>query len=132
MIIATGRNESSVGVGLLDCDHRQIDEALRKLHAQIASGRNRSQTGDLLRSLSSLTLLHFALEEGMMEAARYPMLARHRANHRHMMQEMNILISSCIDRGIAPDDRWLSLIAQSTSAHIRTDDLYFGSWLKSN
>lgn len=132
MIIATGRNESSVGVGILDCDHRELHEAFRELHAEIATGWKRSQVGHLLRGLTNFSLLHFALEEGMMEAVHYPMLNRHRTHHRHMMQEMNLVVSLYLEDGVIPDHRWLSSVATSTNTHVEVDDLYFGSWLGSN
>jgi hemerythrin len=126
MIVTTRRNESSVGVGILDCDHREMDETLQELNAEIVTGNKYSQAGYLLRRLARFTLVHFALEEGMMEATKYPGLAQHRARHQRLAKQMNALVSLS-DR--ARGRQYLSLLPVSHDAHIENDDVYFGIWL---
>ncbi len=129
MITATGRNELSVGVGILDCDHREMDEAFKELRGEIATGWKHSEAGYLLQRLAQFTLIHFALEEGMMEATKYPMAARHRTNHRRLMQQINELVSRYREEGLIPDEQWLSLLPASHHAHVENDDLNYGHWL---
>jgi hemerythrin-like metal-binding protein len=132
MLIATAKNEPSVGIQILDVDHREIDESLKELHSKIANGWRRSQVGDLLRGLSRFTLNHFALEEGMMVATHYPLLQAHSAHHARLMREMNLFLSRYFDEGVSPDIRWLNFVAASARGHAQADDLYFGDWLKRN
>jgi hemerythrin len=129
MMIGTGRDESSVGVGLLDCDHREMAEAFKELNAELATGWNHSQARYVLRSLAKFTLIHFALEEGMMEATKYPGLALHRAAHQRLMEQLNALVSRHNRDGVAPDRQCLSLLPVSHETHIQSDDLNYGRWL---
>ena len=132
MLIATRTNQLSIGVDLLDTDHRRFDESIKELNSQIAIGWNRSQIGDLLNGLATSTLLHFALEEGMMEATRYPMLARHRYHHRLLIREMDRAVLGFLEKGQIPGVQWLNLISSSTGSHVHSDDLRFGEWLVRN
>jgi hemerythrin len=129
MVYATGNNESSVGVGILDCDHREMAEAWKELHAEIATGWKRSRAGHLLRSLSRFTLLHFALEEGMMDATGYPGIALHRANHQRLIEHLNELVFRYDQTGLVPETRRLDSLNASHRSHVHGDDLNYGRWL---
>jgi hemerythrin len=129
MIITTAIKQPGTGVSILDCDHREMDEAFKELNAEIATGGRRRQVGYLLRGLAKFTLIHFALEEGMMEVTKYPMMNRHRTNHRHLMQRINSLVS-CFDQDDPiPDRQQLSVLTLLSHGHVETDDAYFGNWM---
>ncbi len=128
MIFTTAIKQTGIGVSILDCDHREMEEAFKELNAEIAAGSNRSQAGYLLRTLANFTILHFALEEGMMEATSYPMLNRHRTNHRHLMQRINSLVSSHDRDGRVQAGKTLGLLAWLSREHVEADDKYFGNW----
>jgi len=129
MIITKGIRQPSVGVSILDCDHREMDEAFKELHAEITTRARQSQAGYLLRGLAKFTLIHFALEEGMMEVTKYPMINRHRTNHRHLMQQMNGLVSQHSKDGLTPDLQRLNALILLSHEHIEADDSYYGNWL---
>jgi len=121
--------EMSVGVGMLDRDHREMSEALQELHEAATTGRKRSRTGSLLRRLAHFTLTHFALEESMMGATRYPEMNLHRLKHQWLMQQMENLIARSNLGNFILDDRSLSPIAESHLDHVQKDDLHYGLWL---
>ena len=129
MIITTARQQPGIGVGILDCDHREMDEAFKELHAEIETGVRHSQVGLLLSALANFTLIHFALEEGMMEVTKYPMINRHRTNHRHLMQRINSLVSRYGQKGPIPDLQLLSVVTLLSHEHVGADDAYFGNWM---
>ena len=125
----TAGSNLSVGVGILDRDHREISEVLQELHGDLETGRMRSRTGTLLRRLAHFTMTHFALEEGMMGATRYPMTELHRLEHQSLMQQTEALAAQSRQSKFTLNDCSLALIAKSHLDHIQKDDLHYGLWL---
>jgi hemerythrin len=128
----TCNGDLSVGVKILDFDHREMTEALYEIQEAMRPGEDPRRAGSLLSKLADFSLTHFALEEGMMGATRYPGLARHRANHQRMIQQIKALASRYNEGGAALDRPSLSLLSELHIAHVQTDDLRYGSWLNEN
>jgi len=127
--LTTVNGELSVGVRLLDRDHRDMSEAIQELQAKALGDQNRNLTGLLLRKLAHVTLTHFAMEEGMMAATRYPELAPHRLNHQRMMERLRSLVA-CHKRGsLTLNVHSLGFLSEWHSTHVEDDDLNYGIWL---
>jgi hemerythrin len=122
-------DELSTGVRILDCDHREQSETITELRTTLSKGEDRSRTASLLRKLSRFTHSHFALEEGMMAATKYPGAALHRIHHQRLMARMDALVSRC-NRGSLPlYDQAIRVLTGFHHAHIEGDDLSYGYWL---
>ena len=129
MNLTTSNDELSVGVRILDCDHREMVDALFEIQRALTTGEDPRRTGSLLRKLANFSLTHFALEEGMMVATKYPGLARHRLNHQRMVGRMRSLASRHRADGLTLDHNSVSLLSELHTAHIHHDDLHYGLWL---
>lgn len=125
----TVNGELSVGVRLLDRDHRDMSEVIQELQAKALGDQNRNQTGLLLRKLAHVTLTHFAMEEAIMAATRYPELALHRVNHQRMMERLRSLVA-CHKRGsLTLNGHSLGFLSEWHGNHVEDDDLSYGLWL---
>lgn len=129
MDLANGNGTLSVGVKILDCDHREMFEAISELHATAVAGKDRNRTGLLLRNLAHFTLTHFALEEGLMAATKYPGLAQHRLNHKCLMEHLEALISLHDRDGLTLNPDSLGFLQEWLTAHIQNDDMHYGLWV---
>jgi hemerythrin len=118
-----------VGVKILDCDHREMTEALYEIHATLTAGEDPRRTGSLLRKLADFSITHFALEEGMMQATKYPGLARHRLNHQRIVEQMRALASRHKRDSLTMDHTAASFLSELHTTHIQQDDLHYGLWL---
>jgi hemerythrin len=127
--VTAGNDDMSVGVKILDCDHREMTEALYEMQRELTAGEDPRRSESLLRKLANFSLTHFALEEGMMLATRYPGLARHRLNHRRMIERMKALVSRHRRGGLTLDRNSLSFLSELHTTHIQQDDLHYGLWL---
>ena len=74
---STGNSELSVGVKILDFDHREMTEAIHEIGEALARDEDPRQTSSLLHRLAEFTLTHFALEEEMMAATKFPKMGQH-------------------------------------------------------
>jgi hemerythrin len=92
---------------------------------------DRRRTCELLRKLTDFTILHFALEEGMMASTKYPGMALHRLNHLRMIKQMKTLVSRFNRGSVLMNEQSLRFLNESHAAHIENDDLDYGFWLNS-
>jgi hemerythrin len=129
MDLTANNGELSVGVRILDYDHREMVEALYEIQRALTSGEDPRRTGSLLSKLANFSLTHFALEEGMMVATRYPGLARHRLNHQRITERMKALASRHKRDALTLDGDSLSFLSVLHTDHIQQDDLHYGLWL---
>jgi hemerythrin len=104
-------------------------DALYEIQRALTTGEDPRRTESLLRKLANFSLTHFALEEGMMVATKYPGLARHRFNHQRMVGRMRSLVSPHRVDGLTLDHNSLSLLSELHTAHMQQDDLHYGHWL---
>jgi hemerythrin len=74
----------------MDNQHTVLFGLLNDLHAAMMKGQAQNLTGPLLGKLVDYTRTHFAEEEKLMTAAKYPGLNKHKNQHR----EMNDLAAS--------------------------------------
>lgn len=75
----------------IDGQHRELFGRIDKLLAASRERRSREEVGQTLTFLGDYVVHHFAAEERMMEAADYPELEAHRAEHARFVQEFGIL-----------------------------------------
>jgi len=129
MDLTVRSHKLSVGVRLLDCDHRMLFETINEIQAAAAKVEDRRRTGTLLRRLAGFTQTHFELEEEMMAATRYPGLARHRRDHQRMMDQMKALVSRHSRRALPLDREALSILSKLHATHVQDGDLRYGLWL---
>ena len=123
--------DTSVGVLILDCDHHEMHETFQEI--RLAAERNESprRIASLLGGLADFTLSHFALEEEMMAATRYPAVSLHSRRHRRLATQMRAIAASCASMPSMPTPVLDLLIALHTQ-HIQSEDLLYGKWLHSN
>ena len=78
----------SVGVKTIDQQHSVLFGIVNELHAAMMKGQAQSVVGPLLDKLVKYTHEHFAYEERMMDAAKYPGLVTHRAHHADLTRQV--------------------------------------------
>ena len=125
----TNKGELSVGVEMLDCDHRALLEIIKELQTVTASDVDPRRTGSLLSKLADFTLAHYALEEGMMAATEFPGMALHRLQHQLIAEHVAALASRYNRDGLGLDSHSLSFLSKLHDNHVRNDDLQYGRWL---
>lgn len=87
------RDEMVIDHGGLDDDHRQLHQLIRRFLALPGEEDQRARAVALLARLRALSLMHFEREEKVQAAIRYPFLAEHAAQHRHMLDVLNEIIA---------------------------------------
>ena len=76
----------SVGIPLLDEDHKALIRLINRLHAGLATGARFVELEDIFDRLVAYIEFHFFREEKVMEAGGYPGAAVHREEHEGFTQ----------------------------------------------
>lgn len=84
----------SVGVPLVDDDHRLLVSLVNQLHDSVGDREEREVLGSVLDTLLDYTVFHFQREEKVMEAAGYPGLEAHRHQHNDLTDKVRALQKS--------------------------------------
>lgn len=74
----------SVGVAILDEDHKRIMNLINKLYAAMQEGGGKEALDDIFHDLLVYISLHFEAEEGLFEQTHYPGADEQKAQHSAM------------------------------------------------
>jgi hemerythrin-like metal-binding protein len=122
-------NEASVGVKILDCDHREMSDTIDEILGGAGRDVDRSHMASLLRRLAHFSISHFALEEGMMGATLYPGMRTHCLHHQRIMERLSGLIARYDRTRFILDPNSLTFLSESHTTHVHDHDLLYGEWL---
>ena len=122
----------SVGVGLIDEQHRKWIERLHEVESAIKSRRGMQQVVSTLDFLSEYTVFHFSTEEKYMLQTGYPELENHRAKHEELKKTLGNLIEDFKEDGITEkiSEAVGTFLGNWLKDHIRVVDQIFAAFLK--
>jgi hemerythrin len=83
------KSEYAIGHGEIDAQHQKLFKLANDLHSAMLSGHGKAAMSDTLAKLVSYTKMHFASEERLMQAHRYPGYADHKAAHDKLTAQVD-------------------------------------------
>ena len=127
-------DDLSVGVELIDEQHKMLIQHLNNLAKAVEQQHGASEMAETLGFLIDYTDFHFSMEERNMEAHGYPEFEAHKAKHNEFkatLADMEIQYR---------DDGPTAILAESIDAllvswllkHIRVVDVELGAFFNSN
>jgi hemerythrin-like metal-binding protein len=130
MATITWSERMSVGVPEVDADHKTLVGLINHLHRSIGDPEEYATLGSVLKSLEDYAADHFAREERMMAAARYPGLAVHIQAHFRLAQEVSKLNELYhADRTSVRAKDCLDFLHKWLVEHICTTDMDYRGWV---
>lgn len=123
----------AMGQALLDADHQHIFRITNRLQSEILNQPDIecSVVGEVLVELIEHTGAHFAREESVMRAARFPEYREHKKQHDALMKKVDALHRQYMDGGEDISDQVSRFLLQQLVPHILTTDMDVGRWLRS-
>ncbi len=122
------------GVDEIDAQHRELFARVGALLVASRTQRSREEVVRLLEYLGSYVVDHFAAEERIMEAAGYPRLGGHRAEHLQFVKELSILRHELKTEG--PTHLFVIRVGNRVTEwlreHIYRTDKLLGEWLRAH
>jgi len=122
----------SVKIGAMDNQHKKLFEIISELYTAMRAGHGKEVAGGVLTRLIDYTVQHFAAEEKLMEANKYPALAEHRAEHKALTEKV-VAFKKNFDAGSTAITLELMTFLQNwLTNHIQTVDKKYGVFLNSH
>ena len=129
MSLVIWTDKLSVGVKSIDDQHTVLFNTINDLHAAMLKGQSRTVVGPLLHTLVDYTREHFATEEAMMEAAKYPALATHRIKHKELTKQVEEYLTRYESGDITLSIQLSNFLSDWLTKHIQSTDQEYGPWL---
>lgn len=79
----------SVGVEVIDQDHKKLIDLLNGIFAACAMGVGDEVVGEAVQELRQYTLYHFEREENLLVEKGYPKCPAHREEHRKLVAQLD-------------------------------------------
>ncbi|MDA8232230.1 MAG: bacteriohemerythrin [Magnetospirillum sp.] len=120
----------SAGIPEIDADHKTLIGLVNALHRSIGDEEEYATLGSVLKALQEYTEYHFAREERVMGAARYPSLIAHSLAHRRHEQQVRDLRQRYEDdRQAVRAKECLDFLHKWLIEHICSTDMDYRPWV---
>ena len=129
MSLLAWNDSYSVGVKTIDQQHSGLFAIVNELHGAMMKGHAKSAVGPLLDKMVKYTVQHFAYEERMMEAAKYPGLGVHRKHHADLTRQVGEFMSRYKRGDGTLTIELLHFLSDWLTKHIQHEDKEYGPWL---
>jgi hemerythrin len=114
-------DQLSIGIDVIDQQHRRIVEYINQLDDARTKGLSREETSWLLNELVDYTISHFGFEESLQEEASYPFSKSHKKVHDLFAQRI-AEFQVRFEKGEDVSKALNSLLVTWLFNHIKRDD----------
>jgi len=126
------QNNLSVGIELIDNQHRKWISHYNDVVESITSQQNKTQVSKTLGFLIDYTAVHFSTEEKHMAANSYPELQEHKAKHDSLRATLANLVKEFEEEGATTQlsEAIDTFLGHWLIRHIQEVDIKFGEFVK--
>jgi len=121
----------SVGVKVIDDDHKQLVGLANQLYDAIAAKRGKQELEAILNGLVDYTTFHFTREEELFAKTSYPDAARHKVQHDDLTRQVLQIQARYHAGSTALTLEVMVFLKDWLYDHILGSDLEFGPYLNS-
>ena len=118
-------DEYSVGVGMLDEQHRELVEILNKLIGSTNISVNSETLHDALYELIKYAEKHFKCEESLLQDYDYPELEAHSKGHSEFIETVANLALSATQNDKSVPEHLLLFLSDWLNRHILIEDMKY-------
>ena len=116
----------SVGVDLIDSDHRALIDLINRLHEGMRGESGDEPPQDVFDTLIAYTEIHFAREEKVMQACGFPALDTHLDEHVDFTKRVYDIREKFLSGGESPvTEELLEYLKDWLNAHILIQDMAY-------
>lgn len=123
-------DELSVGVKLIDDQHKELIRIANGLINAVSKGADKRVLSNVIKRLREYTVFHFHSEEKLMMDARYPGRGEHEAEHNKLKLDVKRFQRDLYEKKKVSPDVVLGFIKTWLLKHILSADRDFARFLK--
>jgi hemerythrin len=82
------KDELSVGISVIDKQHKELVNTINELHSAMSMGKGKEHLNEVLKKLTDYTKEHFKAEEGYMTKYGYPDYDAHKKEHNLFVEKV--------------------------------------------
>jgi hemerythrin len=126
------QNSLSVGIELIDNQHKQWIEHFNNAAQAVAFEKSQAQISKTLGFLMDYTEVHFSTEEKHMSQNNYAGLQEHKAKHDELRSTLANLVKDFEDEGVSPklSEAIDTFLGNWLIRHIQEVDMKFGAFAR--
>jgi len=128
MALIEWNNQYSVGLNLLDDQHKKLFQLLNTLHDAMKNGKGRDLLGKTLDELISYTVTHFRTEEELFDKHKYVGAIKHKAEHAELTKQA-VDLKKRFDGGAVLTLEVMNFLRDWLNTHIMGSDKKYSSAL---
>jgi hemerythrin len=133
MPLMTWTNEMSVGVKVLDEDHKKLVEMLNQLNDGIIAGQRRAALELVIGKMADYTNVHFAREERFFAQTGYPGGDAHKMEHEHLRRRvLNLQMRFESGQSLDLSMEVLNFLKKWLTNHIQGSDMEYRPYLNAH
>lgn len=115
----------SVGINEIDDQHKVLIGLINRLNEAMKTGQGKAALGAILKETADYTASHFAVEENYMTKFNYTGLARHKIEHKSLIDQVLKLAKDFDSGKITITMDAMTFLKEWLAKHIQgTDKLY--------
>ena len=122
--------EYSVNIKTIDDQHRELVNILNRLFIAVANREGDQAIAGILDALVTYTRTHFALEERLMQQAKYKDFEAHKVEHQKLLDQLDQLCRKHLLEEKAIHFEMLSFLKTWLKEHIQGVDTKYSAALK--
>jgi hemerythrin len=129
----TWTSDLSVGVEVLDDDHKKLIGIINQLHYGITIGHKREILEAVLDQLVDYTIFHFAREEELLTKTDYEATDAHKTEHKNFIVKISNLNARLKKSPVSMLDlELMDFLRHWLISHIKGSDKKYGSHLNAS
>ena len=121
----------SVGYAPIDAQHKELITRVNMLLSAMAEGQGRNKLAETIKFIEEYVVVHFGMEEGLMQQYSYPGYALHKMEHEKLVSDFMEKKALLEKGGVTSSDviKTYNWLADWVSTHITTTDVKLGPFL---
>ena len=128
MPLISWSDKFSIGVEMIDEQHKTLFNLVNDLHSHINDGSARQALSNALDALIEYTQYHFTAEEDYMFNTEYPRFEQHKAFHDNLTKQV-LEFKQEFSEGKGDTGKFLEFLYQWLSNHIMEQDKKIGKFM---
>jgi hemerythrin len=121
----------SVGVVVIDDQHKKLIAIINDLHEAMTTGKGKIVVNDVLLRLIDYTKMHFGTEEKLMAQYNYPDKALHEKQHADLVAQVGQLYAKGQEGKVSVTVDTMVFLKDWLNHHILETDKKFSAFLNS-